>query len=204
MSAWAIGLWAALSAPFCAAFAAAAANRAPLGEAAPQIKGAPVLALCGGAALLVAVSDAASAAVMLFVASALVYLSVFDLRAMAAPVAPLLAGVAAGLGWAMHQGVLADRLAASSIGLAAFLALDFGHRLLRGRSGLGAGDGLVAAFIGAWLGAEALAWSVALGASAAALLCLALRWPMTRPLAFVPALAAGVLFYTMAARLGGG
>lgn len=200
---WTIALWAALSAPFLAALAVAAANRAPLAEPAPQTPQWTLLALASGAACAVALADRESALRMLMLSAGLAYLSAFDLRALAAPVLPLIAGIALGLIWASVEGVLVDRLLASSLGLSCFLAIDAGFKWLRGKSGLGAGDALVAAFIGAWLGGEGLAWSVALGAAAGALFCLLRRWPREKPLAFVPALAAGVLLYVIAVRVRG-
>jgi leader peptidase (prepilin peptidase)/N-methyltransferase len=201
---WTIGILAALSAPFCAALAVAAADRAPLEKPAPQTPAWTVLALCGGAACVVGLADTQAAARMLILSAALVYLAAFDLRALAAPVLPLLAGIALGLLWANFEGALVERLLASSLGLLGFLAIDAGFKWLRGKSGLGTGDALVAAFIGAWLGGEGLAWSVALGASAGAVFCLVRHWPREKPLAFVPALAAGVLLYVVIGRVRGG
>lgn len=182
----------------------AVANRAPLDEPAPQTPQWTLLALSGGAACAVALSaNAQDGLRMLILSSGLAYLSAFDLRALAAPVVPLISGIALGLLWASFEGLFGDRLLASSLGLLGFLAIDAGFKVWRGKSGLGAGDALVAAFIGAWIGGEGLAWSVALGASAGALFCLLRRWPRERPLAFVPALAAGVLLYAIMMRLRG-
>lgn len=200
---WTIGVLAALSAPFWAALAVAAANRAPLEEPAPQTPQWTLLALCGGAACAVALADPQAALRTLTLSVGLAYLSAFDLRALAAPVFPLIAGITLGLLWASFEGALGDRLLASSLGLLGFLGIDTVFKWLRGKSGLGAGDALVAAFIGAWLGGEGLAWSVALGASAGALFCLLRRWPREKPLAFVPALAAGVFLYVVVARVWG-
>ena len=132
----------------------------------------------------------ADALCCLYLATILSYLAAFDLRTMAVPVTPILFAVALGLGVSVVEGALFERAAAALAGGAVFVALDLLHRRMRGRIGLGAGDALVAAMIGAWLGPELLAWSVALGGS------LGLAWGAARqqndaPLPFVPALAAG-------------
>lgn len=191
MDATAIGLWTMLSAPVCAAYGVAAAKRERLGDAVGRIGPISALAVIVLAALAVASAPTlADGLRYLFLATMLSYLAVFDLRAMAVPVAPTSFAIALGLGVGVVEGAALERIGAALAGGGAFVLLDLLHRRTRGRGGLGAGDALVAAMIGAWLGPEALAWSVALGGA------LGLAWAAARrrtnaPLPFVPALAAG-------------
>lgn len=188
----AVGLWTALSAPACAAFGVSAANREILQGSTRRVGWTSACIIVALAAAAVAsASSLGEACRYLILATALSYLAAYDLRAMAVPAAPILVAIALGLGVSVVEGAVLKRIVAASVGWGAFAMLDMLHRHMRGRGGLGAGDALVAALIGAWLGPEALAWSVALGGA------LGLVWTMaTRrthaPLPFVPALAAGV------------
>jgi prepilin signal peptidase PulO-like enzyme (type II secretory pathway) len=186
-----ISFWATLGAPACAVYGVAAARRECVAEQDRAIGPKGILVFIVLAALVVAsartLTDALS---YLFLVTVLSYLAAFDLRAMAVPVIPLLLAIAAGLGVSITQGTAPEGLAAACAGGGAFILIDLVYRRLRGRAGLGAGDALVAALIGAWLGLETLAWSVAFGG------VLGLAWALNQrrteaPLPFVPALAAG-------------
>lgn len=136
------------------------------------------------------VSSALGVAIFL---SGLVYLAVFDFCIMAVPVTPILILIALGLvaAFFVSTAVLFDRALAAAAGAIVFRVLDILHLKLRGRTGLGVGDALIAALIGAWLAPEGLAWSVALGGCAALVWALLRRWSRERPMPLAPALAAG-------------
>lgn len=133
--------------------------------------------LAGFAAAALAVVLAPSPAVMVLGASflwCLLGLALCDLAAFRLPDA--LTGTLALLGLALAwadpaRGVLAG-LAAGAAGVAAFAALRFGYRALRGREGLGMGDVKLMAGIGAGLGFAALPLVTLIAALAA----LALAW----------------------------
>ncbi|MFO1015792.1 MAG: A24 family peptidase [Caulobacteraceae bacterium] len=149
------------------------------------------------AALLTAVwfapSDAGSGAILVFFGG-LAYLAMTDMAALLIPIWParllILGGLAAqGLsGWPQ---VLVHALAAGG-GWALFRGLEFAYLRWRGRLGLGSGDALIAAAIGAWLGPAGLAWSVCTGCAATLLVNLiAFGWSSTRPMPLAPGLAIG-------------
>jgi leader peptidase (prepilin peptidase) / N-methyltransferase len=168
-------LWSVLGAPVCALFVARTAyafSPAPLDTAGAK----PVLlvSLCLASGLTVAL---------------------IDLRLMVTPVRASLALVAAGLvvSW-LSVGALyaAECAAAAAAGWLFFRALDLIYLRLRGRSGLGEGDALLAAALGAWLSFEGLAWSVAVGGLLTLFFVLALgRTRVAQAFPFAPGLALG-------------
>jgi prepilin signal peptidase PulO-like enzyme (type II secretory pathway) len=190
-----IGLWTVLSAPACAAYGVAAANRAKFEEPTASVSLLSAALIVALASLVVASAPTLIGALKyLLLATTLSYLAAFDLRALAAPVAPIALITVLGLGLAFVEGDALERISGAVVGAGAFFAIDIVYRRIRRRSGLGLGDALVAGLIGAWLGAEALAWSVAIGGA------LGLAWAICRrrfdaPLPFVPALAAGTAAY---------
>jgi leader peptidase (prepilin peptidase) / N-methyltransferase len=194
----ALGLWAALSAPFCATYAVAAANRARIAEAPRLGTGVTIcIVLVAAAPVALAASAPEETLRRLALAAGLAYLAAFDMRAMAIPIRPTLIMIALALIVAGLDGVVLAHGAAALSGGAMFLAIDAAYRALRGRSGLGAGDALAAALLGAALGFEGLAWSVALGGAGGLIWSLGRR-SAGEPLPFVPALSFGAAFYLIA------
>ena len=107
----------------------------------------------------------------------LVALAAIDLRAFRLPDALTLpltvvglaaAAVISRLGWVEH-------LAGAVAGYAAFVAVGWIYRRLRGREGLGLGDAKLLAVAGAWLGWRSLPSVVLIGAVCALIWALALR-----------------------------
>lgn len=185
-------------APACALIAVALANRVELTGVAPSTRVTlwPSLVCASGVCLATAATLSPTHAIgVLILLSFLVFLAAFDARFLAVPVLPVLVLIAAGLCLAVLEGALALALRAGAAlaGWSVFTVLDGAHRVLRGQSGLGAGDGLVAALIGAWLSFEGLAWSVALGAGLTVVWALARKHPGEQPLPLVPGLTAGVV-----------
>jgi prepilin signal peptidase PulO-like enzyme (type II secretory pathway) len=178
-------LWAILAAPFCALFAvrAALSARFDLALAGGAIEtgvtpsawrgGAPALSLTTATvvaltAVAVTAPSAIEACVAIVVFAGLAYLAIVDLRFMVVPVRLTLALAAAGVACAgLSQGARGAilSLAAALTGWVGLRAVDLIYQRLRGRSGLGAGDALVAALIAAWMSLEDLAWSIAVGAA---------------------------------------
>ncbi|GAM96822.1 leader peptidase [alpha proteobacterium U9-1i] len=191
---FAFGLFLSAPAAFGAVVAARAANDTPVNEAKVGVLFLTICAACAASAVAVA-SDALAAWKVGVLAAGLAYLAAFDARAMAIPVWPTILLIAAGLVWSSIDGVLVEHLSAALAGAAAFLILDAAYRRLRGRSGLGEGDALVAAALGAWLSFEGLAWSVALGGAAGALFQIFRGAARTDAMPFVPALAFGAAGY---------
>jgi len=196
--------WAVLSAPFSAWFACAAAARDVIGlkglSDRPAYGWLALLGAIGATAGAAIAHDAAHAAAIVLFLSALAYFAVFDRYALAVPVWPVLAMIALGLLVALvlyDASALRDRLLAALGGWAAFRLLDLIYARLRGRSGLGAGDALLAAMIGAWLSADGLAWSVAIGCGMALAWTLAFKRPKQQALPLAPALAAGAFGVVM-------
>jgi leader peptidase (prepilin peptidase) / N-methyltransferase len=191
-------LWAALSAPFCVLFAVRAANAANVAGVQPLSRGLDMWwsAMLACAVALIALSarserEALAAAIML---PALVYFAVFDVRFLAIPVAPIIGLAVVGLGFAAADGgwmKAAWNFGAALAGWSALRAIDLGYQYLRGRNGLGAGDALIAAMIGAWLSFDGMAWSVAIGAVVSLIWALATRHAPERPLPFAPGLVSG-------------
>ncbi|MGE0415602.1 MAG: A24 family peptidase [Acetobacteraceae bacterium] len=103
-----------------------------------------------------------------FLAAALLSLAVIDLRTMRLPdllTAPLiLVGFADA--WLWLPVALPDRVVGAVAGYAAFGAIGFAYRLVRGRDGLGLGDAKLLAAGGAWLGWQALPITVLIAAVA--------------------------------------
>jgi leader peptidase (prepilin peptidase)/N-methyltransferase len=135
----------------------------------------------------------------------LLYLALIDLRTLSVPVLETaflaLAGILCTAVVGGVQAFAAHMLAAIAVG-ALFLGLAAIYRRLRGRDGLGSGDALIAAALGAWLGPEALAWTVAGAAGLALAFALATARTQGQRLAFAPALAAaGVLAWTTSAAI---
>ncbi len=171
----AAGLWVALAAPVFGMFAVLRGYEARLGgpvcETAllPRRQEMLVAATVSAAGLELVVLSANSlseaiAAVGLF--APLTYLAVFDSRFLAVPVRTCLALACAGaLYWAATSGWTHALDAATSGGAAwcGFRLLDRLYIRVRGHSGLGAGDALVAADIAVWTSPVDLAWAVAAG-----------------------------------------
>jgi leader peptidase (prepilin peptidase) / N-methyltransferase len=187
-------MWAVMSAPAGAAYAVAAANRARFDEPTDRLGTGAGLAIVLLALGAVATAPSANAALQIVLFSTmLAYLAAFDLRSMSIPVWPVLFFCVVGLGLSLADGVAIEHALAGSLGYTAFAALNALYRAVRGQNGLGEGDALIAAMIGTWLGAEALAWSVAIGGLLGMGAALVLRRTQS-PLPFVPALAAGAAF----------
>jgi leader peptidase (prepilin peptidase) / N-methyltransferase len=196
-----LALTATLSAPFCASLAVGAANRAPVSGSHP-VSPVIVLAIAFLSGLVVATAPNARAAwETLALTAALGYLAAYDLRALAIPVVPTVVAIGAGLGLGFLDASLFERVIAAALGAGAFVALDHIYHAVRSRSGLGLGDALIAALIGAWSGLGGLVWSVAIGGVVALLWIAATRHAANNPLPFVPALGVGVALYFMARSL---
>jgi prepilin signal peptidase PulO-like enzyme (type II secretory pathway) len=201
-------LWTVLSAPCLAWFACAAAERGsadalnqPHMKIGSWIYAASALAALAAAATAEGLADAMASVLLI---AALAYLAVFDVRIMAIPVWPTLAFTGGGLAFAALEGGGQEFIARASAVLAVWLAfrlLDQVYLRLRGRAGLGSGDALVAAMIGAWLPYHYLAWSVALGGGLALLWVLLRSWPADRAFPFVPGLGAGACLVMLGARV---
>jgi hypothetical protein len=95
----AFGAWIAMAAPACAAYGAVAANKVTLEEAAAAKAPMSVIVLLAAATFAVVLGAAGwvEAASALLLMSLLAYLAVFDLRFMAAPIAPILVGCVVGV-----------------------------------------------------------------------------------------------------------
>jgi leader peptidase (prepilin peptidase)/N-methyltransferase len=191
-------MWALLSAPACTVFALQSADGARfphlpdtsfrLGAFARWSAAFFVLVV---AFLQSSAADALGAAVFL---SALAYLAAIDLRYLAAPVLETFIFLLLGLAFAwVVDGAegLAHHGGAAVLAWLAFRALDIAYAALRGRSGLGAGDALIAAVIGAWQSYEGVAWATAIGSVAVLIWARVSRWPRDRPLPLAPGLAFG-------------
>ncbi len=187
------GVWAGVIAPACAGVSVRLANCAP--GPAPRL-GVVIMVLAAASAGVVMAGSARAGAPyqVIWLVSALIYLAAFDLRFMAVPVAPVFVLGAIGLGFAYFDGVIVEHALAALSGWAAFAAIDRFYQAIRGESGLGAGDALVAGLIGAWLSWEGLAWSVALGGVVGVIFAVARGAKRREPMPFVPALAAGAGF----------
>ena len=128
----------------------------------------------------------------------LLVLAVIDQRHMVLPDVLTLPLIPAGLlvtALALPDRLLDHALGAAS-GWAAFAALAWSYRRLRGREGLGAGDAKLLGAAGAWLGWEALASVVLLAAVSGLTLALLAalregRLDHARPLPFGPHLCLG-------------
>lgn len=209
-------LWAALSAPFgatfvvrsgfAARFEGIALMTAP--TARPVQLG--VVALTAATLLSVALLSTSGLDAWcqgLFFA-VLAYLAIIDLRFLVVPVRLCLAVVAVGIFYAAviggaRTGVEAALVAGLSWAVLQSIALIY--RAVRGRDGLGSGDALVAAALGAWTPAVDIAWSVATGCLATLALVLAARRAHSAqafPLA--PGLASGAAAVFIFRRLQGG
>ena len=122
-----LALWVVLSTPACALYAAAAANRAPI--EAPPVSAVQTLlfAVAAGAASMAAPS-AAGAFVALMLMSALVYLSIFDLRALAVPVWPIVTFACIGLAAAATRSVFTEHAIATAASIGALCGVDAVYR----------------------------------------------------------------------------
>ena len=89
---------------------------------------------------------------------ALLALAAIDLRHLVLPDILCLPLIPAGLAiaWALDPALLPDHALGAILGFAAFVAIAFVYRRLRGREGLGMGDAKLLAAAGAWLGWRAL------------------------------------------------
>ena len=136
----------------------------------------------------------------IILAMGLVALSAIDLKtlrlpdALTLPLAALGLGFTAALAW---EPSVWWRLGAALAGYGFIWSTSATYQALRGRPGIGIGDAKLMAVAGAWLGFEGLPASL-LYACAAALLYVALRFAIGRPMAagdalpFGPFIAAGI------------
>ncbi len=122
-----------------------------------------------------------------------------DRRAMLLPDALTLPLVAAGLGvaWGLFPDRLLDHAIGAIVGYGALAGIAWLYARTRGREGLGLGDAKLLAAAGAWLGWQALAGVVVVGAAAALAVTVArgvLRGHLggTDAIAFGPFLALGL------------
>jgi leader peptidase (prepilin peptidase)/N-methyltransferase len=161
------------------------------------------VALAIGAAALAADGAAQAAAHVVFLC-ALAHVAVIDGRLMVAPVRLCLALAATGVLYAAFDGgarAAGEHAAAALVGWASFRLLDRAHVRLRGRPGLGEGDALIAAALGAWLSLQGLALAVGAG-GAATLAAMRLGGNMGRAFPFAPGLALGAFFVLMVKQFG--
>ena len=94
---------------------------------------------------------------------------------------PLLAsGLAAA--WLVDGGQVVDRIIGAGLGFASLWLIGFAYKLVRKRTGLGGGDPILMAAIGAWVGWQGLPWTL-LWASTAGLSLVFARWIVRRPMA---------------------
>jgi prepilin signal peptidase PulO-like enzyme (type II secretory pathway) len=204
-------LWVLASAPFCGAFAVRASDAeiSDIGGTRHSITYNVIR--IGGVATLASLGALAAPTAMAAVASVvftcgLAYLALVDVRLLAIPVWPACALTGAGIVFVMLDGGMAEASAntlAAVAGGMVMLTLAALFKITRGVNGLGSGDALLAALIGAYLSWTGLAWSVALGG----LLTLAWAkwraWPSDRHIPFAPGLAAGA-YIAMLIQLCGG
>lgn len=131
----------------------------------------------------------------------LAYLALIDLRTMLIPLWPAVALVGAGLLFRASGDELLSGALAAAAAAALFWALSALYKAVRGREGLGSGDALMAACLGAWLPASSLAWSVAFGGLATlAFVLFAERFrrrDQGAPTPFAPGLALGAYVAVM-------
>lgn len=104
-------------------------------------------------------------------------LAVQDAREFRLPLAANLAFVATGLGAGdlAFATALPDRLIGAGIGYAGLQAVALGYRVIRGRTGIGGGDPIMLAGLGAWLGWQPLAMIVLIAALIGLALAMAVR-----------------------------
>ncbi|KAF0174206.1 MAG: leader peptidase PilD [Alphaproteobacteria bacterium] len=198
-------LWASLSAPACVLFALRAADGDRLPECADTLVRPSVAARALAAALIAVVAILQSSAIGALAAavflSMLAYLAAVDLRYLAAPVLETVIFLVSGLGFAFVTGggeSLAIHCGAALAAWLGFRTLDVAYVALRGRSGLGAGDALIAAVIGAWQSFGGVAWATAIGGAAVLLWAGVSRWPKDKPLPLAPGLAVGAAMAMLA------
>ncbi|MBL8551352.1 MAG: prepilin peptidase [Hyphomonadaceae bacterium] len=125
----------------------------------------------------------------------LAHLAMIDWRLMVIPVRLCLMLIAGGLAFGYFQqgGVHALVCAAAAgAGWTTCRTLERLHVAVRGRSGLGEGDALIAAVLGAWLSVDGLALSVAIG-GVLTILAMRLLRRSAGPFPFAPGLALGAL-----------
>jgi prepilin signal peptidase PulO-like enzyme (type II secretory pathway) len=194
-------------APFAAWVAVSLANSVVINEAAPRPAPASHLYVLGFATLAIlaiaAAANAIAAIEALLLISALCFFAAFDRRFLAVPVAPLLALIVVGLAFGALESAqaLAFRAGAAFIGWVAMRSLAFAYRCTRGSVGLGEGDALLAAALGAWLSFEGLAWSIGLGCAAALLWMRIRKIEHTQHVALAPGLGVGAGMFLVAAPL---
>jgi len=195
-----LAVWLVMSAPACALYAAAAANRGAATANVAKFSWALLFASAATFATMFApgLMEAVGALALM---SMLTYLAVFDLKALAVPVWPTLSFTPPGLALALIQGDALEHALSAGGGWLAFRALDGFYRWARGRSGLGAGDALIAALIGAWVSWEGLVWSVACAGVLGLGWALLSRANRHEALPFAPALALGVGVFLIASGL---
>ncbi|MES1198611.1 MAG: A24 family peptidase [Pseudomonadota bacterium] len=197
-------IWLALSAPFCAIYVLRVAARVDLGVARVEAF-RPSFGLAAAAALIVAIAGLGATSpvdalgVVIFLCG-LVYLAIFDLRFLAVPVIPVLVLTLIGLVFAWFDDAPSAlwRAAACVAGWLSLRAIDAFYQRLRGQSGMGSGDALLAALIGAWLSFEGLAWAIALGSGITLLWAKRQRIPSDQPVPLGPGLAIGAMSVVLA------
>jgi leader peptidase (prepilin peptidase) / N-methyltransferase len=168
-----------------------------VGCGAPIPRRLPLIELTAAAIAILAVwrADGVDAWLGAVFGWVLLALALIDWRHLWLPDVLTLPLVAAGLAvtaWRAPDAAL-DHLIAAAVAWAALAALGWIYRRLRGREGLGGGDGKLLAAGGAWLGTAALPMALLLAALAALLWALATRrLDPTTPLPFGSFLAAAI------------
>ncbi len=191
-------LWLLLATPVCVTFALRGPLPEFVGAAPASVRASWTIVLgasaCVCAAVALSATDVAAAGALVFLCL-LARLAVIDAICLAVPVRLTVALAGAGVVFAALTGGFAlggFRLLVAILAWAGFRALDAAFAKLRGRTGLGAGDALIAAAIGAWLGPLGLAWAIALGGFATLIWAAASgRLRAGAPFAFAPGLAVG-------------
>ena len=179
--------------------------REPIGIAALAFE----LAMLAIALVLVTVAPPGPRSFLWLIAAGLLLaVGVIDARHLIIPTGAVAAVLLLGLGdglvasaadAASSRGLLQDRLIGAAVGYAGMALLRQAYRRLRGREGLGGGDPLLMAALGAWLGWQALPTALLLAAVTGLAFVLAgglvrRRWPQgTDMLAFGPFLILGAL-----------
>jgi leader peptidase (prepilin peptidase) / N-methyltransferase len=196
-------IWVVCAAAPLALFAIAQARTWPrvseagaVSQSADAVLGA--LAALGCVAAALRGETALGAAAALAFSAILVHLAAVDWRCLQVPVRSTLALAVIGLSYlALRDGLQAAVLgaAAALVAWAALRGLDHFYKHVRGRSGLGAGDALVAGALAPWLSPELLAFAVTVaGIATLALVAVRARRDgaaIASPAPFVPGLAFG-------------
>ena len=190
------------AAPLAGGLAAVLAERLAAGAwRRPSLLNLAGFALAAASLALWAASETEGAVLWLSgaLALALLALAEVDRRVMLLPDALTLPLIAAGLaaGWWLAPARFLDHAIGAAAGFAVLAAIGLVYARLRGREGLGLGDAKLLAAAGAWLGWQALAGVVVIGAAAALAVALARglargRLDPGEAIAFGPFLALGL------------